>query len=76
MSDYIPTTDEVRERFSLDAKYGDPVFEDSLRAEFDRWLAQHDAEIMQQAYSLAGKLADSFLDSVRADERARGGEQE
>lgn len=43
MSDYTPTTDEVRECFPDGP--ASPRFGKVLRLEFDRWLAAHDAEI-------------------------------
>ncbi len=67
MIDYTPTTDEVRACYSYRADWQS---QEDVEA-FDRWLAAHDAEIMQQAYELAGKLANSFLDTVRADEREK-----
>lgn len=50
MSDYTPSTDEVRERFSLVVTSG--LYEPSTlrpavkyRKQFDRWLAEHDATV-------------------------------
>ena len=45
MSDYTVTTEDVRERFTdwYDGPKAPPL--DESRAEFDRWLAQHDAEV-------------------------------
>ena len=40
---YVPTTEEVR------SMYGGPRYE----AEFDRWLAAHDAEVRAQALNEA-----------------------
>lgn len=51
MSKYTPTTEDVRNAYSYDpdGEYRDPIHAASnLRAamrEFDRWLAQHDAEV-------------------------------
>lgn len=45
MSDYTPTTEEIRERWmNFD---GGPDVSDA--AEFDRWLAAHDAEVLRKA---------------------------
>ena len=42
MSDFIPTTEQVRETYSALCKT------DAADAEFDRWLAAHDAELREQ----------------------------
>lgn len=39
MTDYTPTTEEVRDRYMID------VYTFGRAAEFDRWLAAHDAEV-------------------------------
>ena len=39
MTDYTPTTEEVRDRYMID------VYTFGRAAEFDRWLAKHDAKI-------------------------------
>lgn len=47
MTEYTPTTAEVREAW-LTAEYEErdhTTSDDDLRAEFDRWLAAHDAEV-------------------------------
>lgn len=54
MSEYTPTTDEVREayrrwKYRFDSEKGGP--------EFDRWLATHDAEVAARALEEA---ADAF----------------
>lgn len=46
MDEYTPTTEEIREGYvglPADA-YSDPL----VSAEFDRWLADHDAAIWEQ----------------------------
>jgi phage terminase Nu1 subunit (DNA packaging protein) len=48
MSEYTPTTDEVRAMYVT----GTPPHRVSVpqgNAEFDRWLAQHDAEVAARA---------------------------
>lgn len=45
MSDYIPTTDEVRDGYYSPRE----SYEPDHNAEFDRWLAQHDSEITAKA---------------------------
>ena len=52
MSDYTPTTAEVRLTFARLA----PPRTNPL-AEFDRWLAQHDAEVRKQ---MAEEIAEHF----------------
>jgi hypothetical protein len=42
MSDYMPTTEEVRDEYS---DHGSWVDKESGEEAFDRWLAAHDAEI-------------------------------
>ena len=45
MSDYTPTTEEVREEYALGLNEGVGAgWYDEHRVEFDRWLAAHDAE--------------------------------
>ena len=45
MSDYTPTTEEVREDYALGLNEGVGAgWYDEHRVEFDRWLAAHDAE--------------------------------
>ena len=45
MSDYTPTTNEVRNAWWRDqCPEGDLDFDDVYNAAFDRWLAVHDAE--------------------------------
>ena len=45
MSDYTPTTDEVRDRYAWgrsDVEYGPDA---EAEAEFNQWLAEHDATV-------------------------------
>ncbi len=45
MSDYTPTTEEVREDYAIGLNEGVGAgWYDHRRVEFDRWLAAHDAE--------------------------------
>lgn len=51
MSDYAPTTGEVRRRYAY-ARSGKPGHKNQgAVAEFDRWLAAHDAAIAHAAWS-------------------------
>jgi hypothetical protein len=49
MTDYTPTTDEVREWYGDDVTDADRAWELAKRAEFDRWLAAHDEEVLDKA---------------------------
>lgn len=56
MSDYTPTTDELRDTYVSARASGEPGSppcgkggERLARTEFDRWLAQHDAEVAAMA---------------------------
>lgn len=65
MSDHTPTTDAVRTAYAILTKWARVSTRPStevVEAEFDRWLAEHDAEVIREA---AAKL--------RADEKADGG---
>ena len=49
MSDYMPSTGEVRRRYAY-ARSDKPGHKNqSAIAEFDRWLAAHDAEVLAAA---------------------------
>ncbi len=55
MSDYMPTTDEVRDGYYSPRE----SYEPDHNAEFDRWLAQHDAEITAKAGKRIIKLLEN-----------------
>lgn len=60
MSDYTPTTEQVRDEYvygQLGRATSSRVTEESLGGEFDRWLAKHDAEVAARALEAA---ADEF----------------
>ena len=55
MTDYTPTTEEVREEYVYGAQEVDlddrvVVSFDEADARFDRWLAAHDAEVKAEAW--------------------------
>lgn len=52
MSDYTPTQDEVREDFAYPWE-GHEQDREARLAAFDRWLAQHDAEVARAALNKA-----------------------
>ena len=54
MSDYTPTTKEVRDYYVRDPEMLAP----EIDAEFNRWLTQHDAEITAQAEQRIIKLLE------------------
>ena len=56
MSDYIPTTDEVRDGYYSPRE----SYEPDHNAEFDRWLAQHDSEITAKAEERIIKLLEDL----------------
>lgn len=75
MSDYTPTTDDVREDY-ISGRY-DPYNEDNadwgtLREQFDRWLVAHDAELLERAAHRAdlGYLYGQNCDDIARDIRA------
>lgn len=72
MSDYTPDTDDVRDIF---AKYAEEHHgEQDGDAEFDRWLAAHDAEIRAEsdarfAHWTNHAISEKLEAEIRADER-------
>ena len=75
MSEYTPTTEAVRERYSMQ----EPV-QHLLRDEFDRWLTAHNAEIHREGYSDAicriyptadddAEILDQFMDGYETPTR-------
>ena len=58
MSDYTLTTEDIRERFTdcYDGPKAPPLNE--ARAEFDRWLEQHDKDV-------ALKVKDNIIDMLK-----------
>jgi hypothetical protein len=67
MSDYVPTTEEVRARYNAD-EYGYPAALDDPCPEFDRWLAVHDAGIREAeaARPPSTSLEDAFFPGLSA----------
>lgn len=57
MSDYTPTTDEIRTGY---AAIGDAIIPEH-EEEFDRWLAAHDAEVLEAAvHRVEGLIEDAM----------------
>ena len=51
MSDYTPTTEEVRSRFArIMRSDGTPAQSVTRQTGFDRWLAAHDREVTAKAF--------------------------
>lgn len=78
VSDYMPTTDEVREAWPhsriLPAHYS-PTYLPTVverRAEFDRWLAAHDAEVLAEALRTAAGSAHDLV-AAHAEDCDRAG---
>ena len=68
MTDYTPTTEEVRLRYS-DSRY----WGEELDAQFDRWLAEVKAEAWEEGYAHGN--ADAFTEArLDRDNPYRNGE--
>ena len=61
MSKYTPTTEVVCAAYIDDSQNSSSKFIDSdlLKAEFDRWLAQHDAEVARATEERIIKLLEA-----------------
>lgn len=68
MSDYIPTTDEIRKEYGTDYKYADEKWEAERIAEFDRWLAAHDAEVRADILVYMDKWIGEAVAAAREEE--------
>ena len=66
MTDFTPTTDEVRGLYTVIMfRENRPYLRQSLdehRADFDRWLEQHDREVAAKALHLAADRLPAFHD--------------
>ena len=66
MSDYTPTTEQLREawasRYDGEHAYADYEEKSGYWREFDRWLAEHDAEVVARtlAASSTGGVCQVF----------------
>ncbi|WEK60519.1 MAG: hypothetical protein P0Y60_14555 [Candidatus Microbacterium colombiense] len=58
MSEYTPSTGEVRRRYAYARSAGHK--NQSAVAEFDRWLAAHDAEVLREAATEMDATTGSF----------------
>lgn len=72
MSNHTPTTEEVREAYSTDVEGKDDWSSKMSRAEFDRWLAAHDAALLASVREWGVAATAYGLDSAASwgsDER-------
>jgi hypothetical protein len=58
---YVPTTDDIRDKFSTDFYASSSEWVRSLEEEFDRWLTAHDAEVKTEAWDEG--LKHAFYDA-------------
>ena len=70
MSDYTPTTDEVRDRYAWGRSDVGYVSYDEAEAEFNQWLAAHDAKVKADALRDAAEAWAWMRD--RADKIEKG----
>ena len=56
MSDFTPTTEQVRNEYAHLGAWASEN-EETRAGQFDRWLAQHDAEVRKQ---MAEEIAEHF----------------
>ena len=66
MSDYTPTTEQVRDAVAYDGDFYESngdwiVLRDDIAACFDRWLAAHDAEVHQRGREAAAKAVEADI---------------
>lgn len=74
MSDYTPTTEQVRSAYWHGTVDRDVVgrgteARDRFDSEFDRWLAAHDAEVRAEVISNMDKWIDASIDARRKTPR-------
>jgi hypothetical protein len=60
MSDYTPSTEQVRGGFAASPMAHEP--REYAEAEFDRWLARHDAEQQEKGVRLAAEYLRNEMD--------------
>lgn len=63
MSEFVPTTEYVRDAYQHSVMVSGPEMREALGAEFDRWLAAHDREVAARAVRQAAE--DRFYDGDR-----------
>lgn len=63
MSEFVPTTEYVRDAYQHSVMVSGPEMREALGAEFDRWIAAHDREVAARAVRQAAE--DRFYDGDR-----------
>jgi phage terminase Nu1 subunit (DNA packaging protein) len=63
MAEYAPTTHELRAEWVVSRVRGDGIPWDAAQAEFNRWLAAHDAEVAAKALREAARCIEAGADS-------------
>lgn len=71
MSNYTPTTDEVRNAYrvgsssgySLNAVFVPEQIQEQWKAEFDRWLAEHDRALSEQRWDEGNQHGSGCLNA-------------
>ena len=58
MSDYTPTTEEVRDHY---ASYPGARFTPETAEWFDRWLAEHDRQVAERAWHEGWRHESDYL---------------
>lgn len=66
MTDYTPTTDEVRKAY-VHANADTELQIDKWETVFDRWLAAHDAEVRADEREQAAKRVHHRMEAMQAD---------
>lgn len=61
MTDYTPTTDRVREVYTFAGSSAGPG---ASAAQFDRWLAAHDAEVRAEATAVTDDMVKAAVRAV------------
>ena len=67
MSDYTPSTDEVRDRYAWGRSDVGYVSYDEAEAEFNQWLAEHDAKVKADALRDAAEAWAEDPESVDSE---------
>lgn len=70
MSEYTPDTEAVRDAYASfwERRYGPAVWYERCQDEFDRWLAQHDAEVRAAEQERIAGLIDACWQGDKVDE--------
>ena len=66
MRDFTPTTEQVRGAYAAYV----PTYVGPRKQEFDRWLAQHDAEVRKQVLLEAADILEAGISTLGIASRA------